>query len=521
MGRPASTRTGVLAALGIGLAGFGLMVSAGVSVDSSDLPDLEPLLPKNHSNVNDRWIDTVQVSGRTLFRFDTVILNTGAGAFEVIRDGAGSPTQQYVWENKVPPGQVTTSVPPPVTGPSGERRLVASAGSSQAIAYSSLIGHNHFHTQLIAGYQLLTQGGALVNAAAKNSAGFCLYDSWGSVAAYDAALCRSGQSGWTGAIRMGISPGRGDFYGSQLGDQWIDVTGVTPGTYALRAEVNPAGIYDETDTSNNAVTENGIVIPGAIAAAASASTPVGTAVDIPLAGSLVGATVKSRRPSCSAGQTTEASCMQTATAGRLTFAAGAPSAGAVQLIDAAPDLAAVARFTPPAGFTGSATFTYTATDSRGLRSAPATVTVTVTSGPGAPPPVPPPPVPPIAPPPAPPAAVVTQPAPVAPPAPAGPTALSAKVSGALTVRRGALLRVKIVFDTVQRRTPVGLQRRVGSRWVAMGARPVSGRSTIFSVRLGSLGQNRLRIVFLDNGRPRVTPVRVVRVLPVPPARRTR
>jgi hypothetical protein len=515
MGRPASTRTGVLAALGIGLAGLGLMVSAGVSVDSSDLPDLEPLLPKNHSNVNDRWIDTVQVSGRTLFRFDTVILNTGTGAFEVLRDGAGSPTQQYVWENKVPPGVVTPSTPPPATGSSGERRLVASAGSPQAIAYSSLIGHNHFHTQLIAGYELRTQSGAPVGSAAKNSAGFCLYDSWGSVAHYDAALCRPGQSGWTGAIRMGISPGRGDFYGSQLGDQWIDVTGVTPGTYALRAEVNPAGIYDETDTSNNAVTENGVVIPGAIVGAASATTTAGAAVDIPLAGTLVGASVKSRRPGCTDGETTQASCMQTATAGRLTFATGSPSAGTVQLIDATPDLAAVARFTPPPGFSGPATFTYTATDSRGLRSRAATVTVTVTPGPGGPPVTPPPPV---APPPAPPAAVVTQPVPVTPPAPVRAGAVSATVTGARTVRRGALLRVKIVFDAAQRRMPVGLQRRVGPRWVTVSARPVSGRATIFAVNLGKAGAKRLRVVFVDDGVRRVTPVRVVRVLPAAPVR---
>jgi hypothetical protein len=378
MARHRTRRLGVLGGLGVGLAGFGLMVSAGVSVDSSDLPDLVPLLPTGHSNVNDRWVDTVYANGRTLYRFDTVIFNQGLGAFEVIRDNSSSPTQQYVWENKVPPAPVTIDQLPPATGPSGERRLVAAAGSPNAIAYSPLIGHNHFHTQLIAGYELRTQAGAVVKSASKNTAGFCLYDSWGAVAYYDATLCRPTQSGWTDAIRMGISPDRGDFYGSQLGDQWIDVTDVTPGTYALRAEVNPAGIYDETDTSNNVITENGVVIPGAIAAAATATTPVGTAVDIPLSGTLVGASVRSRKPTCTEDQTSEPTCLQTATAGRLTFqAVGAPSAGSLQITDGTPDLAATARFTPPAGFSGTATFSYTTRDSRGLTSAPATVTVTV------------------------------------------------------------------------------------------------------------------------------------------------
>ena len=337
------------------------------------------MLPTNHGNANDRWVNTVYANGRTLFRFDTVIFNQGLGAFEVIRDNSSSPTQQYVWENKVPPAQVTVNTPPPITQSGvGERRLVAAAGSPNAIAYSPLIGHNHFHTQLIAGYELRTQSGGLVTSAAKNSAGFCLYDSWGEVAYYDATLCRPTQSGWTGAIRMGISPGRGDFYGSQLGDQWIDVTNVTPGTYALRAEVNPAGIYDESDMSNNAITENGVVIPGAIAAPASVATPVGTAVNIPLSGTLVGASVRSRKPSCTEDQTPEPTCLQTATPGRLTFqAVGSPSAGSVQITDATPDLAAVARFTPPAGFTGTATFTYATKDTRGLTSAPATVTIAV------------------------------------------------------------------------------------------------------------------------------------------------
>ena len=64
----------------------------------------------------------------------------------------------------------------------------------------------------------------------------------------------------------------GDFYGSQLWDQWVDVTDVTPGTYRLYASADPQNIYEESNEGNNASDPVDVVIPGVIAGAKSVST---------------------------------------------------------------------------------------------------------------------------------------------------------------------------------------------------------------------------------------------------------
>jgi hypothetical protein len=53
---------------------------------------------------------------------------------------------------------------------------------------------------------------------------------------------------------QGISSGWADEYEASLECQFIDVTGVPPGSYLLRVTVNPARQLVESDLSNN-VTE--------------------------------------------------------------------------------------------------------------------------------------------------------------------------------------------------------------------------------------------------------------------------
>jgi hypothetical protein len=365
------------------LAGCGALVGLGAAAAPADTPDLAPLLPTGLSNVNDRWVDTRQIPGRTLYRFDTVILNVGGGAFEVYRDAAGT-TYQRIW-NGGDPGGIGSPKSFPSGAPGAEDRPLGSGGAGQpnALRYSSAYGHDHFHSQRIASYTLLTPAGAPVVEAAKNYAGFCLYDSWGPPASgaparYPAGTgangaCASGQPGYTGLLRMGIQADWGDFYGSQLYDQWVDVTGVTPGTYRLRATVDPDGLYQESNEANNTVEAASVTIPGVVASPASVATPTGSAAAVPLSASVVGASVKTRKSDCTDAQTTLASCMATASGTAVTLAVAQPPAGrgAVTL------KGTTATYTPPAGFSGTTTFTYTGTDSRGLVSAPATVTVRV------------------------------------------------------------------------------------------------------------------------------------------------
>jgi len=362
-------RTAVLGSLLISTAGLGALVAAGAgAAPTQDLPDLTAMLPDARDGApNARWVDTTEIAGRTLYRFDSVIFNNGPGAIEVAR--LSGTTYQRTWSGGIP-GTTATNRPLALGGP----------GQQNALRYSAAIGHDHFHSQRIAAYELRTTSGAPVASAAKNLAGFCLYDSWGNTSsptqyyAPDGTSCRQGESGYTGDLSMGISPGWGDFYASQLWDQWVDVTDVTPGTYRLYATADPQNFYEESNDSNNSSDPVDVVIPGVTVDAKSVTTGVGQAIDIPLTGIVVGPSVKSRKtPGC---DTLSAACMTTAASTVASWNVSTPTTGT------ATRTGATVRYTPPAGFSGTATFTYTGTDSRGLTSKAATVTVQVGSGGG-------------------------------------------------------------------------------------------------------------------------------------------
>ncbi len=386
MSRRRDIRRTVLGGMAAAVVGCAALVGLGAAAAPADEPNLQPLLPTGQSNVNDRWVDTRVAPGRTLYRFDTVILNAGSGAFEVYRDASGT-TFQRIWKGGDPGGDGTTKSFP-AGAPEFQDIPVASGGNGQpnTLRYSPAYGHEHFHSQRIAAYALLGADGAPVSEASKNLAGFCLYDSWGPPASgaptrYPGAYpggahpCAGGEPAYAGLLRMGIQRNWGDFYGSQLTDQWVDVTDVTPGSHRLRATVDPDGLYTESDDTDNTITAN-VVIPGVVAAARTASTAAGAAVSVPLSATVIGPGVKSRLPTCQETETGKASCMTTATPGAATLAVQQPGAGqgSVRLAGT------TAVYTPPAGFTGTATFTYTGTDSRGLTSRAATVTVKVGTG---------------------------------------------------------------------------------------------------------------------------------------------
>ena len=107
--------------------------------------------------------------------------------------------------------------------------------------------HGHFHFGEYADHQLLDGGGLPVTPGMKT--GFCLVDTrrylneaWVPFGpAYSCAF-------------QGLQRGWSDIYAAQLDCQWIDVTGVPQGTYDLQVTVNPLGILDESDLTNNSAT---------------------------------------------------------------------------------------------------------------------------------------------------------------------------------------------------------------------------------------------------------------------------
>lgn len=111
--------------------------------------------------------------------------------------------------------------------------------------------HGHYHFEEFANYDLLDANGNSI--AAGHKVGFCLLDDhpWSSSAnpqsKYD---CNS----------QGIQAGWADIYAAGLPCQFIDITGVPPGEYVLRLEVNPRGLIQEANTNNN-VTLVSVSIP--------------------------------------------------------------------------------------------------------------------------------------------------------------------------------------------------------------------------------------------------------------------
>ena len=108
-----------------------------------------------------------------------------------------------------------------------------------------------------------------------------------------------------------------------------------------------------------------------------------------LSGTVVAPGVPARRSGgCQPGRTTRGCYVWASAAGPLRFSVvREPAHGVVALAPGADGLHAGATYTPAAGFSGEDSFTYVATDARGLTSQPATARVTVPAAPAAPPPV--------------------------------------------------------------------------------------------------------------------------------------
>jgi hypothetical protein len=66
-------------------------------------------------------------------------------------------------------------------------------------------------------------------------------------------------------MTMGVSALFRDIYGRHLPFQWVDVSRVLPGWYRLRSAMDPAGVLEEADESNNANLGRSVPVPGYVA----------------------------------------------------------------------------------------------------------------------------------------------------------------------------------------------------------------------------------------------------------------
>jgi Lysyl oxidase len=177
--------------------------------------------------------------GQKQLRFSSKLVNIGAGPFEL-------EASRTLLERRFSVSQRIRRT----NGSSYEVRT-----SRVALVYAGH-GHNHWHVQDVAQYELRKLGnGKKVGSGAKR--GFCFYDSHpyqrslrGAPAkrAYPKNSCGTKSST---RLLTGISVGWLDAYFWRLPDQYIDVSNVPNGRYRISATVDAANWFKESNERNN------------------------------------------------------------------------------------------------------------------------------------------------------------------------------------------------------------------------------------------------------------------------------
>lgn len=191
------------------------------------LPDPTPLA----SALADRFVSREE--GRVRLRFSMIILNRGSGPLAVMGRRKNGVMKAYQRIYRMP-GKSYREVP------------------IGAFHYHST--HRHWHLLQVAEYRLKDAQGVVVSRSDKIS--FCLRDTShiepnlpGSPSKARYGFCT--REPRAARVKSGVSVGWGDHYGPKLPGQWVDITGLPPGEYALEVEVDPDGLIREADRSNN------------------------------------------------------------------------------------------------------------------------------------------------------------------------------------------------------------------------------------------------------------------------------
>ncbi len=201
------------------------------------LPDLTPVLDgvsvsPDQALPQDSWrLDGDTLPGQSLLRFSTIAANVGAGPLHVISDRVGGAEQPVTYQRLWTDQLAFTDV---VAGRFGYHEA-----------------HDHIHVDNFEEYRLYDSSDTIV--ARHEKVSFCLVDSlrFDAVPAPEMGIHRAGPV--CGGDEQVINSGWSDYYGSELPDQWIDVTGLPAGRYEVEIVVDPADLFEESDESNNAV----------------------------------------------------------------------------------------------------------------------------------------------------------------------------------------------------------------------------------------------------------------------------
>lgn len=126
----------------------------------------------------------------------------------------------------------------------GQGDIVAPPAAEHPELFEFSACHGHYHFEGFADYRLLDAQGRVVLRGHKQA--YCMEDSFQArlgpqVACTARSTCES----------QGIQHGWADVYGNDLDCQWIDITGLPPGTYQLAVSLNPARVFEEVSFDNN------------------------------------------------------------------------------------------------------------------------------------------------------------------------------------------------------------------------------------------------------------------------------
>jgi hypothetical protein len=125
------------------------------------------------------------------------------------------------------------------------------------MGFDSKKGHNHWHFEQFAQYQLLNS--AQQPAVRSHKVGFCIAPTdpvdllepnavWQPSYLGFGAQCGSTTALW---VQEMMPVGWGDTYFQSIAGQSFNITGVPNGTYYIQVTANPLKVLHESDTSNN------------------------------------------------------------------------------------------------------------------------------------------------------------------------------------------------------------------------------------------------------------------------------
>lgn len=195
-----------------------------VSAATDRLPDLRM--------ANLSSFRTESSGGERRLRFTAIMTNEGAGPLEV-----------HGWRSNL--GEPHLRTAQAIHDTAGGVRNV----NSSALMEYAKDGHDHWHIQGVMLYQMRSDDGQVRRG---TKVGFCFLDSrWmfgGTPSAYSEAMC-----GDRGDLnnKMGLSVGWGDEYPANFGLQWIDISTMPPGDYAVQARTDEQNWYLESNEANN------------------------------------------------------------------------------------------------------------------------------------------------------------------------------------------------------------------------------------------------------------------------------